>query len=91
MINVGNIVSLKFSLSKDVVVWRKGNKVALALSATLPTRFQQTEKMETEEEILAGFGVRFMYTNTVPALEQREIQKVDVTTPVYVVLGKMAA
>jgi len=57
----------------------------------LPTRFQQTGKPETEEEILAGFGVRFMYTNTVPALEQREIQKVDVTTPVYVVLGKMSA
>ena len=67
----------------------------MSLYATLPIGFanlkSQQKSQQSDEEILTGFGVRFMYTNTVPALEQREIQKVDVTIPVYVVLGKMMA
>ena len=67
----------------------------MSLYATLPNGFanskSQQKSQQSDEEILTGFGVRFMYTNTVPALEQREIQKVDVTIPVYVVLGKMMA
>ena len=58
----------------------------------MPARFAKakTEAAEkVEEEIVTGFGVRFVYTNTVPALEQREIQKVEITVPVYVVLGQM--
>ena len=59
----------------------------------MPARFAKAksdlaEKVE-EEEIVTGFGVRFVYTNTVPALEQREVQKVEITVPVYVVLGQM--
>jgi hypothetical protein len=79
-------------LFQNVVKWRKGNKVLLSLNAILPARFEKPKtatKPIEEEEILTGFGVRFMYTNTVPALEQREIQKVDITVPIYVVLGKM--
>ena len=70
--------------------WRKGNKVLLSFVAKLPARFAK-HKTETEkiEEIVTGFGIRFVYTNTVPALEHREVQKVDVTFPVYIVLGKM--
>ena len=59
----------------------------------MPARFAKAKSdlAETveEEEIVTGFGVRFVYTNTVPALEQREVQKVEITVPVYVVLGQM--
>jgi hypothetical protein len=75
-----------------VVFWRKGNKVLLLLTAPLPARFakpkSETEKIE--EEIVTGFGIQFIYTNTVPVLEQREVQKVDITVPAYVILGKMS-
>ena len=67
----------------------------MSLYATLPNSFatskSQQKSQTDDDEILTGFGVRFMYTNTVPALEQREIQKVDITIPVYVVLGKMVS
>jgi len=66
-----------------VVTWRKGNKVALALSAQLPTDLDS-------EEILTGFGLEFVYTNTVPALEHREFQKVNVIVPVFVSFGKVS-
>lgn len=66
-----------------MVTWRKGNKVALALSAQLPTDLDS-------EEILTGFGLEFVYTNTVPALEHREFQKVNVIVPVFVSFGKVS-
>lgn len=55
----------------------------------MPARFAKPKSEKVEEEIVTGFGVRFVYTNTVPALEQREVQKVEITVPVYVVLGQM--
>lgn len=67
-----------------IVAWRKGNKVALALSAMIPDDFQDSG------DILTGFGLEFVYTNTVPALEHREFQKVEVVVPVYVILGKIS-
>lgn len=65
---------------KSVVAWRKGNKAGVHLSAKL------NENLESGSEIITGFALKFVYTNTVPALEQR-VQTVDVIVPVYVNIG----
>lgn len=65
---------------KSVVAWRKGNKAGVHLSAKL------NENLESGSEIITGFALKFLYTNTVPALEQR-VQTVDVIVPVYVNIG----
>ena len=44
------------------------------------------ENLESGTEITTGFAMKFVYTNTVPALEQR-VQTADVIIPVYVNLG----
>merc|ERR1712141_511442 len=68
---------------KQVVSWRKGNKAGIVLSAHIDKNIQKNE------DIVTGFALKFVYTNTVPALEQREVQTSDITAPVYVTLGKM--
>merc|ERR1712025_1530365 len=61
---------------KSVVAWRKGNKAGVHLSAKI------NENLESGTEITTGFAMKFVYTNTVPALEQR-VQTADVIMPVY--------
>ena len=68
---------------KQVVSWRKGNKAGIVLSAHIDKNIQKNE------DIVTGFALKFVYTNTVPALEQREVQTSDITAPVYVTLRKM--
>jgi hypothetical protein len=70
---------------KSVISWRKGNKAGIILSAKISSDLQDGD------EIITGFALKFVYTNTVPALEQREIQKSEVIIPVYVILGKATA
>ena len=67
-----------------MVAWRKGNKAGVQLSAKVTQG-----KLEVGTEVITGFAMKFIYTNTVPALEQREVQTVDVIVPVYVHLGKI--
>ena len=67
-----------------MVAWRKGNKAGVQLSAKVTQ-----DKLEVGTEVITGFAMKFIYTNTVPALEQREVQTVDVIVPVYVHLGKI--
>lgn len=69
---------------KSVVAWRKGNKAGVQLSAKVTQG-----KLEVGTEVITGFAMKFIYTNTVPALEQREVQTVDVIVPVYIHLGKI--
>ena len=69
---------------KQVVSWRKGNKAGILLSAVID------KDVKVGDDIVTGFALKFVYTNTVPALDSsREVQTSDVTAPVYVVLGKM--
>ena len=64
-----------------IVAWRKFNKVGIKAKAKLNC------DVKKGEEVVTGFALRFLYTNTVPSLEQREIQTSDITIPVFVVLG----
>lgn len=68
---------------EKVVSWRKGNKACVMLSAMLDKNIQQGD------DIVTGFALKFVYTNTIQAIENREVQTSDITAPVYVVLGKM--
>ena len=67
---------------KSVVAWRKGNKAGIYLSAKIDPN------VKPGDDIITGFAMKFVYTNTVPALEQREIQTSEIFAPVYVTLGK---
>lgn len=64
-----------------IVAWRKSNKVGIKATAKLNC------DLKSGTEVVTGFALRFLYTNTVPSLEQREIQTSEVTIPVFVVLG----
>ena len=66
---------------KRIVAWRKSNKVGIKAKAKLNC------DLKPGTEVVTGFALRFLYTNTVPSLEQREIQTSEVTIPVFVVLG----
>ena len=68
---------------EKVVSWRKGNKACVMLSALLDKNIQQGD------DIVTGFALKFVYTNTIQAIENREVQTSDITAPVYVVLGQM--
>ena len=64
-----------------VVAWRKGNKVGVFLSAT------PGEKLGSGDEVVVEFALKFVYTNTISALEKKEVQTADILVPVYIVLG----
>ena len=69
----------------NLIAWRKGNKAGILLSAILD------ENVKPEDEIITGFALKFIYTNTVPALEQREVQTSEIIAPIYVILGRASA
>ena len=69
---------------ETVVAWRKGNRVGVFLSAT------PGEKLSPGDEVVAEFALKFVYTNTISALEKKEVQTADILVPVYVVLGTVA-
>ena len=66
---------------KNVVAWRKGNKVGVVLSAT--------PHKENVGDLIVSFGLKFLYTNTVSALEQREIQTAFIVIPIFINLGPL--
>ena len=68
-----------------IVAWRKSNKVGIKAKAKLNC------DVTPGTEVITGFALRFLYTNTVPSLEQREIQTTEITIPVFVVLGKCSS
>ena len=67
----------------NLVAWRKGNKAGIILSAIVD------KDVKENDEITVGFALKFIYTNTVPALEQREVQTSEIITPVYITLGSV--
>ena len=68
MIIASRIVSVD---DKRIVAWRKSNKVGIKAKAKLNC------DLERGDEVITGFALRFLYTKTVPSLEQREIQTSD--------------
>ena len=65
----------------NLVAWRKGNKAGIILSAIV------SKDVKDNEDVTIGFAMKFIYTNTVPALEQREVQTSEIIAPVYITLG----
>lgn len=65
----------------NVVSWRRSNKVGVKLAAKVQ------DDVSVGEKVVVTFGLKFLYTNTISALEQRSMQTVDVVIPVNVVLG----
>lgn len=68
----------------NLVAWRKSNKAGIILSSLLEAN------LERGQEIVTGFALKFVYTNTVPALEHREVQTSEIIAPIYVILGKIS-
>jgi len=66
---------------RDLVLWRKSNKVGLQLT-TVP---QQTGP------VLVGFGIQYQYTNTVFALDSKEVHTATMRIPVFLNLGSATA
>jgi len=62
---------------KDLVVWRKNNKVGLRLEVTANKAGEQ----------IIGFGFQYQYTNTVFALDTKEVHTATLRIPVYLALG----
>ncbi|XP_040565367.1 dynactin subunit 4 [Lepeophtheirus salmonis] len=65
---------------KNVIAWRKGNKVGVLMTA-IPDG--------SDDEIVVSFGLKFLYTNTISALDKKDVQTADIVIPVYVKLGKI--
>ena len=65
----------------NLIAWRKGNKAGIILSAFV------NKDVKENDDITVGFALKFIYTNTVPQLEQREIQTSEIIAPVYITLG----
>jgi len=64
---------------RELVVWRKSNKVGLRLEVT-PT-------MAGEQVV--GFGIQYHYTNTVFALDSKEVHTATMRIPVFLNLGSI--
>jgi len=64
---------------RELVVWRKSNKVGLRLEVT-PT---------TGGEQVVGFGIQYHYTNTVFALDSKEVHTATMRIPVFLSLGSI--
>jgi len=63
---------------REIVVWRKSNKVGLMMGVT---------PKEGTDDIVVGFGIQYQYTNTVFALDNKELQTVIMRIPVFLNLG----
>jgi len=59
------------------VVWRKSNKVGLRLEITPSDAGEQ----------VVGFGIQYHYTNTVFALDSKEVHTATMRIPVFLTLG----
>lgn len=66
---------------REIVQWRKSNKVGLQLSA-VPL---------AAGPVVVGFGVQYQYTNTVFALDSKEVHTATMKIPVFLNLGLAAA
>ncbi len=68
--------------NRDLVRWRRANKVGVVLRAHVDERAMVGEKAVVE------LTMSFVYTNTISALEQKEVQTAEIFVPLYIVLGE---
>jgi len=64
---------------RDLVVWRKNNKVGLRLEVTPGASGSQ----------IVGFGIQYQYTNTVFALDTKEVHTATMRIPVFIAIGSV--
>jgi len=64
---------------RDLVVWRKNNKVGLRLEVTPGASGSQ----------IVGFGIQYQYTNTVFALDTKEVHTATMRIPVFISIGSV--
>lgn len=64
---------------KDLVVWRKNNKVGLRLEVTPTGSGPQ----------YVGLGIQYQYTNTVFALDTKEVHTATMKIPVFINVGSV--
>jgi len=64
---------------KDLVVWRKNNKVGLRMEVTPSASGKQ----------IIGLGIQYQYTNTVFALDTKEVHTATMRMPVFITLGSV--
>jgi len=62
---------------REVVQWRKSNKVGLQLGV-IPRE---------SGKVVVGFGIQYQYTNTVFALDSKEVHTATMRIPVFLNLG----
>jgi len=62
---------------REVVQWRKSNKVGLQLGV-IPRECGK---------VVVGFGIQYQYTNTVFALDSKEVHTATMRIPVFLNLG----
>jgi len=62
---------------REVVQWRKSNKVGLQLGV-IPRE---------GGKVVVGFGIQYQYTNTVFALDSKEVHTATMRIPVFLNLG----
>jgi len=62
--------------NKDVVAWRKSNKVGIVFHVKPST-----------EQVIVGFAIQYQYTNTVFALDSKGVQTATLRVPVFLNLG----
>jgi len=64
---------------KDLVVWRKSNKVGLSLEV----------KPLQEGPVVIGMALQYQYTNTVFQIDSKEVHTATMRIPVFIRLGKI--
>eukprot|EP00088_Acartia_fossae_P002801 TRINITY_DN11168_c0_g1_i11.p1 TRINITY_DN11168_c0_g1~~TRINITY_DN11168_c0_g1_i11.p1 ORF type:complete len:512 (-),score=92.70 TRINITY_DN11168_c0_g1_i11:774-2279(-) len=65
---------------RDVVMWRKSNKVGIQLKVK-----------PSEENVLVAFAIQYQYTNTIFAHDsKKEVRTATICVPVFLNLGKAA-
>jgi len=64
---------------RNLVVWRKNNKVGLKLEVTPSSAGEQ----------VIGLGIQYQYTNTVFALDTKEVHTATMRIPVFIALGSV--
>lgn len=64
-----------------IVVWRKGNKVALKMKIT------PRKESKAGQDCVFGFSMEYGYVNTMPTLEQKQPQRAEIQVNLYITPG----
>ncbi|TRY61406.1 hypothetical protein TCAL_03671 [Tigriopus californicus] len=66
---------------EKIVAWRKDNRVGVHFSARIDS------DVTPNTPIMTSMALKFLYTNTISALEQKEAQTAEIMIPVHLNLG----